>query len=662
MNIFRNIKQLPPFKKAVITIGSFDGIHAGHQKILKKVTTLAYETGGESIVITFDPHPRTVIDNTNSKVFLLNSLKEKLELLESFGIDNVVIVPFTFEFSQQMPREYIEKFIISNFNPAFVVLGYDHRFGMHRRGDITLFREYEAEGKFKVVEIPREDVDQIAVSSTKIRKALLAGEVEEANQYLKYNYIITGRVIDGDKLGTKLGYPTANLKPDDANKLLPCHGIYAVEIEIDGGNYDGMLYIGHRPTVGDDLKSVIEINILDFNQNIYDKEIKVKFLRYIRDDIKFDSLEDMTAQIRKDEIDIRAAIREIKLGEPAKPLITLAVLNYNGQELLESYLPSLEYSSSKYEFEILVIDNNSTDSSLEFIKEWFPEVKTSELSQNYGYAGGYNNGLSQVKTKYIALLNSDVAVEENWLDPIIDKLESDRSIGAAQPTIRSMENKEYFEYAGAAGGFIDIAGYPFCRGRLFNTIEKDEGQYSDTKEIFWASGAAMVVRNDLFKKMGGFDPGFFAHQEEIDFCWRIKNAGYKVFCIPKSTVYHLGGSTLSYSNPRKDFLNFRNNVYMLTKNMTLLRLAWIIPLKLIMDGIAGLKFILTGHPRSAISIIKAHLSFYIHLPLVLERRNKEFHWIKNNRIGSPNMTGQYSGLVVWKYYIEQVKKFSKLKL
>lgn len=662
MNIYRNLEDLPDFKNTVITIGSFDGVHIGHQKILHRVTKLASEINGESVVVTFYPHPRTIVDAGDRKIPQLNTLEEKLHLMKSFGIKNVVVVPFSFEFSRQAPREYVEKFIIQNFHPSYIVIGYDHRFGLNRMGDIQLLREYQKDKHFTVIEIPKQEVDDNAVSSSKIRVALQEGDIETANLYLNQPYILTGKVIHGDKLGSKLGYPTANLQISESSKLIPRSGVYAVRLDIEGMPFEGMMYIGKRPTAFQQEETNIEINIFDFNQNIYNRNIRISILKYLREDIRFESLEALKEQLKMDEINAHHAIEDIKSRWQKKPKVTIAILNYNGAELLESYLPMMEYSSSKYEFDVLLIDNQSTDGSVDFVKEWYPEIKINELIQNYGYAEGYNVGLRDVETEYTVIINSDVLVTENWLDPLVEKLDSDKSIGVVQPLIRSIEDKHKFEYAGAAGGFLDIWSYPFCRGRIFNTIEEDEGQYSEPREIFWASGAAMVIRTQLFKNIGGFDKSFFAHQEEIDLCWRIKNAGYSVWNIPESIVYHLGGGTLQYVNPQKDYLNFRNNLMTITKNEKLGNLLWILPLKLILDGIAGIKFLLEGKPMSTWAVIRAHLRFYIMLPNIFERLNKEYTLIRRYKIAPPNKKGRYYQSIIFKYYIEGKKKFSDLNI
>ncbi|MBK8054358.1 MAG: bifunctional riboflavin kinase/FAD synthetase [Saprospiraceae bacterium] len=660
MNIYKNINDLPAFKNPVITIGSFDGVHAGHQKILLRVKTLADEINGESVVITFFPHPRKIIDPREQGLSVLNTLDEKIEQISSLGIGNIVIVPFTFEFSRLSPREYIEKFIIGCFHPKYIVIGYDHKFGLNRAGDIHLFKDYENKGHFHVIEIPRQEVDEVTVSSTKIRSAILTGKIEDASLLLNHPYVLTGKVIHGDKLGTKLGYPTANLYISEKEKLIPMEGVYAVKTEIEGEEFNGMMYIGKKPTVSEQAGINIEINIFDFNQNIYDKTIKINIIKYLRNDIKFDTLDQLKEQLAIDEKNALIALDSLKTFEKKYPIVTVAILNYNGSELLESYLPMIEFSSEKYEFDILVIDNKSEDLSIDFVKEWYPEIRVAELSKNYGFADGYNKGLKDVQTDYVVIINSDVLVTENWLDPIIEAFETDKELGIVQPMILSIEDKTKFEYAGAAGGYIDVFGYPFCRGRIFNHIESNENQYDDDAEIFWASGAALVCRTKVFKSLGGFDGSFFAHQEEIDLCWRFRQAGYNIKCISASKVYHLGGGTLDYNNPKKDFLNFRNNLYLLTKNEHLINLLWLIPAKLILDGVAGMKFLLDGKFRSTIAIIKAHMSYYKHLPLVFERRNLEQNLIFRNKINKPDLNGIFFGSIVWKYYIERIKKFTDL--
>lgn len=292
--------------------------------------------------------------------------------------------------------------------------------------------------------------------------------------------------------------------------------------------------------------------------------------------------------------------------------LAIAILNYNGQSWLSKFLPSvLEYSKDD---QVYVIDNQSTDDSISFLKENFPEVKIIQNSSNSGFAGGYNEGLKQIYEEFYCLLNSDVEVTENWTKGPIELFDSNPLIAAIQPKIRSFHKKEYFEFAGAAGGFIDNLGYPYCRGRVFETVEKDEGQYNDRTEIFWASGCAMFIRREDFWNEGGFDQRFFAHQEEIDLCWRLKNRGRKIFYDSTSTVYHVGGGTLNKQNPTKTFLNFRNNLSMLLKNLPFPRLIPLIFVRLSLDGIAGIRFFFKdGFPHTW-AVVRAHIGFYKQLP------------------------------------------------
>ena len=288
--------------------------------------------------------------------------------------------------------------------------------------------------------------------------------------------------------------------------------------------------------------------------------------------------------------------------------IAVVILNWNGVKLLEQFLPSVTQFSK--EATIYVADNASTDESIQFVKNNYPEVKIIQNKSNKGFAGGYNEALQQVDEEIYALVNSDIEVTENWLNPIVKIFESEHETAIIQPKILDFKKKEYFEYAGAAGGFIDKFGYPFCRGRIFDTLEKDNGQYDDRIEIFWASGACFLIRSAVYKEMKGFDEDFFAHQEEIDLCWRTINRGYKIKYCPKSIVYHVGGATLQQSNPKKTFLNFRNSLLMLTKNLPQDVLFQVLAIRLLLDGIAGVKFILGGQFAHCLAIIRAHFSFY----------------------------------------------------
>lgn len=657
MRVYKGLKSLPVIKDSVITIGSFDGVHSGHQKIIDRLRQLSSELGSENYIITFDPHPRSVIYPKDASLQLLSSLDEKLELFERYGVDNVVVVPFTIEFSQISALEYVEKFLVEKFNPRYLVIGYDHRFGINRSGDIRMLNQVKYKYGFDIIEIQAQEIDEIAISSTKIRNALKSGDLQYANSLLNHPYELSGFVIRGRKLGTEIGFPTANLKVENSKKLIPMDGIYACKVKVANEVYNGMLYIGDIPTIGTENKKSIEVNIFDFNDDIYGERISLKILQFLRHEEKFSGINDLKAQLHKDR---EAAVSFFESYEniPVSKAC-IAILNYNTKHLLEEFLPSVSYSSNE-DAEVMLIDNASTDKSVKYVRKWFPEIKITEFSRNYGYAEAYNKALQSVKSEYCVLLNSDVLVTEEWLDPIIEFLDQNKEYAAAMPKIRSFEEKDNFEYAGAAGGYLDLLAYPYCRGRIFDHIEKDEGQYDDVSSIFWASGAAFVVRTDVFNKFGGFDKDYFAHHEEIDFCWRLHNAGYKVAVIPGSTVYHLGGGTLDYDNPRKLYLNFRNNLITLFKNESPLKLLWKLPARLILDGVAGIKFITEGKLKSVISILKAHFSFYFSLPQLIAKRIENRKLIKLHSIAKPNKDGRGKKSIVFQYYIRGRKNFSEI--
>ncbi|WP_298308076.1 glycosyltransferase family 2 protein [Flavobacterium sp.] len=324
--------------------------------------------------------------------------------------------------------------------------------------------------------------------------------------------------------------------------------------------------------------------------------------------------------------------------------IAVVILNWNGVKLLEQFLPSvISYSSDA---KIYVADNASTDNSIQFVKDNYPTIKIIKNDGNYGFANGYNIALQEVEEEYYCLLNSDVEVTKNWLTPILSLFESESDVAIIQPKILDFKNKEYFEYAGAAGGFIDKYGYPFCRGRIFETIEKDNHQYDDEKDIFWASGACFFIRKDVYRKLNGFDSDFFAHQEEIDLCWRAFNLGYKAKYTSKSIVYHVGGATLNEGNPKKTFLNFRNSLLMLLKNLPKNKLLSIIFLRLVLDGIAGIKFIFQGKFKHCFAIIKAHFHFY---HLVSKNLNKRNSFQKENYFHTKS--------IVYSYFVKGGKVF-----
>jgi len=327
----------------------------------------------------------------------------------------------------------------------------------------------------------------------------------------------------------------------------------------------------------------------------------------------------------------------------------VVILNFNGVGFLKKYLPTvIRYSEGA---EIVVADNASTDNSVEFMKREFPQVRLLENKANAGFAGGYNWALSQVKSAYYVLLNSDIEVTPNWLQPVIDLMESDKTIAACQPKIHSIFQKDYFEYAGASGGFIDQWGYPFCRGRVFEEMEKDEGQYDDVREVFWATGACLFVRADVYHRLGGLDEDFFAHMEEIDFCWRAKNEDYKIMVQPASLVYHVGGGTLPKSSARKTYLNFRNNFMLLYKNLPQNRLWKVFAVRLLLDGLAGVRFLLQGHFRDIVAIVKAHFYFYGHLGVLKQKRES----LKQKQV-----SGVYRGSLIFAHFFKGIQTFSEL--
>ena len=303
--------------------------------------------------------------------------------------------------------------------------------------------------------------------------------------------------------------------------------------------------------------------------------------------------------------------------------VAVVILNYNGEKFLKDFLGNVVQNSQ--EADIYVIDNASVDGSLAFVSDNFSDVKIIRLKENLGFAGGYNEGLKEIPNPYFLLLNSDVEVTPNWLTPLISRIKSGQNIVAVQPKILDFRQKDRFEYAGAAGGFLDVFGYAFCRGRVFDSLEADHGQYDDARQIFWATGACFLIKAAVFKDFGGFDARFFAHMEEIDLCWRINNAGLKIFYEPKSAVFHVGGGTLHKSNPFKTFLNYRNNLAMMFKNLPEKYLIPIIFIWMILDGISALKFLKEGSFRDIWAIIRAHFAFYSWIPYLIKNRSSTFY-------------------------------------
>ena len=327
--------------------------------------------------------------------------------------------------------------------------------------------------------------------------------------------------------------------------------------------------------------------------------------------------------------------------------IAVVILNWNGKSLLKQFLPSIVQNSPQAQ--IYVADNASTDDSILFIKTNFPTIKIIQNVSNFGFAKGYNEALKFVDEEIYALINSDIEVTENWLNPIVEMFENELQTVIIQPKILDFNNKSYFEYAGAAGGFIDKYGYPFCRGRIFKTLEKDNGQYDDECEIFWASGACFYIRKAVFRDLNGFDEDFFAHQEEIDLCWRAFNKGFIVKYNSKSVVYHVGGATLKFNNPKKTYLNFRNSLLMLTKNVPKSSLFKILVVRMFLDAIAGFHFIFKGKISHFFAILKAHFSFYFMFFNFYKKRNK--HQSKKYfKVKS----------IVLKYYLKNGTVFEKL--
>jgi len=335
-----------------------------------------------------------------------------------------------------------------------------------------------------------------------------------------------------------------------------------------------------------------------------------------------------------------------------QPTVAIVILNWNGRKFLQQFLPSL-LASTCAGAEVIVADNASTDDSLQFMKTHYPQVRIIELVRNYGYAKGYNECLKQVSSDYYVLLNSDVDVQPGWIEPVIGLMQKDLSIGACQPKLLSYADRSQFEYAGAAGGWLDYLGYPFARGRIFDICEKDHGQYDDSVPVFWASGAALFVRSTLFHELGGLDEYFFAHQEEIDFCWRLQLAGHRVFVCPQSVVYHVGGGTLPKGNERKVFWNFRNNLIMMAKNLPIGRALWTIPFRLLLDIISAWKSLLAGQLVYFLAILEAHLAFAKWM--VMNRHQSVFPKKKNGLLN-----GLFKRSVVWQHFVLGKKTFSEI--
>ncbi len=336
-----------------------------------------------------------------------------------------------------------------------------------------------------------------------------------------------------------------------------------------------------------------------------------------------------------------------------QPNVAVVILNWNGKALLERFLPSViatEYPN----LQLILGDNASTDDSVAYVKNNFPQIRILENNQNYGFAGGYNHILSRVEADYFVLLNSDVEVPVNWIQPVIDLMQSDEKIAVAQPKIKWQQQKNQFEYAGAAGGFMDLHAFPFCRGRIFDSVEHDNGQYNTNIDIFWASGAAFFIKTKAWKEVGGLDIDLFAHMEEIDLCWRLKNLSYKIVCCTNSEVYHLGGGTLNANNPYKTYLNFRNNLIIMQKNLPVQDAYFRIFIRLWLDLAAWIQFLLKGKFDFSMAISKAHLHFFRDINHTAQKRTAL-------QMPYLNHTGVYKYSIVYRYFIDKIKTFNQLR-
>lgn len=331
----------------------------------------------------------------------------------------------------------------------------------------------------------------------------------------------------------------------------------------------------------------------------------------------------------------------------------VVILSYNSLKWLQLFLPKVVAESANYQ--VVVVDHASTDNTGDFIAQHFPAVTLLTLQENHGFSWGYAQALQQIEAKYFVLLSADFEVTENWFAPLYETMEAHPRLGAIQPKVRYYKEREKFEYAGACGGFMDNWGYMFCRGRIFDTLEEDQGQYDQPIEVFWASGGCFMVRAEAYKKVGGLDPDFFAHMEEIDVCWRLKNAGYSIGVVPQSTVFHVGGSVISYGSPQKTFYNFRNSLVLLLKNEESNKLVWLIPLRLILDGVAGLQFLAKGDFKNIWAIVRAHFSFYGSFPMWYKKRQAA-----KKLVSFRNKEGIYHRSIIVDYFIKKRKWFSQL--
>jgi GT2 family glycosyltransferase len=332
----------------------------------------------------------------------------------------------------------------------------------------------------------------------------------------------------------------------------------------------------------------------------------------------------------------------------------VVILSYNSRKWHELFLPQI-VAEANGAYDVIVVDHASTDDTATYIEHDFPFVTLLRLKENHGFAWGYAEALKRISAKYYILLSADFEVTPNWFPPLHAAMEANPDLAACQPKIRYYKDRPYFEYAGAAGGYMDKWGYLFCRGRIFDTLEKDLGQYDDYQEIFWASGGCFVVRSEVYHQLGGLDPDLYAHMEEVDLCWRIKNAGYSIGYVPESTVFHVGGSIITYGSPQKTYYNFRNNLVLLLKNERSSTLLWLLPWRLILDGVAGLQYLAKGQYKNTLAVVKAHWHFFFSFNKWAKKRN-QVKDLTNTR----NLKGIYRGAIIMEYFLKKHKKFSDL--
>lgn len=334
----------------------------------------------------------------------------------------------------------------------------------------------------------------------------------------------------------------------------------------------------------------------------------------------------------------------------------VVILNWNGIKYLQTFLPAVVANTLRSDVSVVVADNGSTDDSVAWVKQHCPEVDLLQFDKNYGFTGGYNRALKRIKARYFVLLNSDVQVTPGWLEPLEELLDTQPTVAACAPKIKAYHQSSHFEYAGAAGGCLDVFGYPFCYGRILQTIEEDTGQYRHSRDVFWVSGACMAVRAELYERFGGLDEDFFAHMEEIDLCWRFQNAGFRLTYVPQSEVFHVGGGALPNESPRKLFLNYRNNLLMLYKNLSADKLFRIMAGRLLLDGLSALVYLCTGKLSYFAAVWRAHRDFFHRLPAYRLKRQSSQRYQ-----GRLQYSGYYSGSILWAYFVQRIRSAKRLK-